>query len=180
MLQKHMPEKLSTAVKNTELTRIKATRKSASVADVKEEVPKHAVEEILESFLLTIRNTQTFADRNELMKELTEEEKKTNAINGVEIDLEAFSLSLTDNLLEMWEDEIGSIRSTQKNEAGFNCVMRELVDETCRPDAHDLQVEYTRNRSKPDSMDVSTWWRILEETSESLTCFEGESQLNSG
>ena len=69
MVQKDVPMKLSTTVKKTDLTYIKATCKSASGSYVKEEVPKYLGEESLESFLLTTRTTQTLAERRKWLEE---------------------------------------------------------------------------------------------------------------
>ena len=63
-MQKDVPMELPTAVKKTELTCVKATHKRASRADAKEEVPKHAGEESLESFSLTTCTVQTLAERH--------------------------------------------------------------------------------------------------------------------
>lgn len=177
MVQKDVPMKLSTTVKKTELTYIKVTCKSASGTDVKEEVPKYSGEESLESFLLTIRTIQTLAKRYKWLEEPTVEEGETVKVNGIDLALETVSRALGEDPLETWEASVSSLRSNQRNEAGFNRAIRELVNEECGPDAYDEQLEYMKTTAKPEDMDVNTWWRRLFAMNKSLTVFEGGSQL---
>ena len=73
---------------------------------------------------------------------------------------------------------MSSLRNTQKNEAGFNRAIRELVNEECGQAACDVQLEYAKTTAKPESMDVNAWWRRFFTMNEALTLFEGESQLS--
>ena len=159
MVQNDVPMKLSTTVKNTKLTYIRATCKSASGADVKEEVPKHAREEILESFLLAIRTMQALEERHKYLEEATaiEGETVTRVTNGIDLALETVSRSLGKDPLETWETAVSSPWSSQRNKAEFNSAMRELVNEECGHDARDLQLEHMKKTSKPENMDIRTW-----------------------
>ena len=62
-MHKGMLIKLLTAVKKNELVNFKITCKTVSRSNLKEEVLKYVVEEMLECFLLTICTMQPLADR---------------------------------------------------------------------------------------------------------------------
>ena len=98
-------------------------------------------------------------------------------MNGIDLALETVSRALGEDPLETWEASVSSLRSTQRNEAGFNRAIRELVNKECGPDARGMQLEHMKPTAKPESMDVNTWWRRLFAMSEALTFFSRGSQL---
>ena len=106
-------------------------------------MPKYSGEEKLESLLLAMRTMQTLSERHKWLEEptVTEGETATKTTNGIDLALETVSRDLDEEPLETWEASVSSLRSTQRNEVGFNRAMRKLVDEECGPDAHGMQLE---------------------------------------